>query len=288
VHGAGGNVVLFRDLARYLGPDYPFYGMQSHGLDGSTDYLRTVEEMASHYLTEIKKLQPEGPYYLGGFCLGGQVAYEMAQQLKRDDQDVALLVMIDTYNFNGVPLRLSFREGVIQAREKIEFHSANLFGLGLKGQISYLRKKVQGACEREVERIFVRASNLLKLTPLGSGRRKFEVFLEHLNEEAHFAYVPRPYAGRVTIFKPRKNYSHLRDAQMGWGAVIHGGLRIEELPVRPGGLFVEPYVQVLAEKLRACIDEVQSQTKLASVPEASAAQKEIEDYSMRGERGALV
>ncbi len=81
VHGGGGNVLIYRELARYLGEDYPFYGLQARGLEGGGDYLTTTEAMAESYLREIRELQPEGPYYLGGFCMGGQVAFEMAQRL---------------------------------------------------------------------------------------------------------------------------------------------------------------------------------------------------------------
>jgi amino acid adenylation domain-containing protein len=65
VHGGGGNVLIYRELARHLGRDYPFYGLQARGLDGSTDYLTTTEAMAESYLREMRELQPEGPYYIG-------------------------------------------------------------------------------------------------------------------------------------------------------------------------------------------------------------------------------
>src|SRR6266851_10438106 len=84
VHGGGGNVLIYRELARHLGADYPFYGLQARGLDGSNDYLTTTETMAESSLREIRELQPEGPYYLGGFCMGGQVAFEMARRLAQD------------------------------------------------------------------------------------------------------------------------------------------------------------------------------------------------------------
>ena len=81
VHGGGGNVLIFRELARLAWPrTIPFYGLQARGLDGSDDYLTTVEAMAAALPgRDSRELQPEGPYYLGGFCMGGQVAYEMAQ-----------------------------------------------------------------------------------------------------------------------------------------------------------------------------------------------------------------
>jgi thioesterase domain-containing protein len=211
--------------------------------------------MAAHYLTEVRELQPEGPYYLGGFCLGGQVAFEMAQRLRKDSQEVALLVAIDTYNFRGNRLRQSRRASFARATQKIQFHSLNMWRAGLRRQLTYLATKVQGVCSREVERLFVRLSNLLKMSPWGQGRSKSQVFLEHLNEEAHFDYVPEVFPGTLTIFKPRRNYSHLSDPHLGWNGLAAGGLDIIELPVNPGGIFVEPYVRTLAEKLRTLIDE---------------------------------
>lgn len=255
VHGAGGNVLLFRDLARSLGSDYPFYGLQARGLDGSKNYFRKVEDMAEHYLKEIRELQPEGPYYLGGFCMGGQVAYEMAQILRTQGEKVALLIMIDTYNFNGIPLQLSFRESVTHSTEKITFHSQNILRLSRKEQLAYLRKKLKWAFDRELERLRVKISNLFKARSGAGGAPSPDSFLENLNEDATFAYVPKPYPEEITIFKPIRHYTHLRDPQMGWGEVASGGLNIIELPVNPGGIFIDPYVQTLAEKLRELLDE---------------------------------
>ena len=79
VHGAGGNVLLYRELARHLGDDVPFYGLQSRGMDGSGSFATDLEKMASNYLEEIRAVQPTGAFNLGGYCMGGLVAYEMAQ-----------------------------------------------------------------------------------------------------------------------------------------------------------------------------------------------------------------
>src|SRR5260370_41377857 len=66
VHGLGGNVLEFSDLARRLDDDQPFYGLQSQGLDGKRPLLSSVEDMAAHYLKEMRELQPDGPYFIGG------------------------------------------------------------------------------------------------------------------------------------------------------------------------------------------------------------------------------
>ena len=97
VHALGGNVLEYYDLARHLGDDQPFYGLQSAGLDGRRPPHTRVEDMAAHYIKEMRELQPEGPYFIGGRSLGGMVAFEMAQQLKAQGQTIGLLALLDTY-----------------------------------------------------------------------------------------------------------------------------------------------------------------------------------------------
>jgi len=259
VHGGGGNVLIYRELARYLGADYPFYGLQARGLDGNAEYLTTTEAMAECYLNEIRELQPEGPYYLGGFCMGGQVAVEIAQRLIREGQQVNLLFVIDAHNFNGIPPEFTLREKVENLGHKIKFHSLNVWQLDLKNKISYLGEKTKIFLRRETERFRVKMVHLLKLNPhrdVVRGTR--EEFIEDINDRAFLAYVPEVYPGKMTICKPRRNYAFLRDPFHGWGEIAVGGLEIIELPSNPGGIFLEPYVQTLAERLREQINHAAS------------------------------
>jgi aspartate racemase len=96
-----------------------------------------------------------------------------------------------------------------------------------------------------------------------------EEFIEDINDRAFLAYKPAVYPGKMTICKPRRNYSFLRDPFNGWGEIAAGGLEIIELPSDPGGIFIEPYVKNLAEKLRAQIDQaVSSGTEIPDPQEA--------------------
>jgi amino acid adenylation domain-containing protein len=258
VHGGGGNVLIYRELARQLGEDYPFYGLQARGLEGGTDYLTTTEAMAESYLKEMRELQSEGPYFLGGFCMGGQVAFEMAQRLVRDGQQVNLLFVIDTHNFNGVPPQFSLLDKVENLGEKIKFHSSNVSKLGLKGQIAYLSEKSKIAVRREIERLRIKIVHLFKLNPHRDVTGPAQQFIEDINDRAFLAYKPAVYPGKMTLCKPRRNYSFLRDPDNGWGTVAAGGLEIIELPSDPGGIFIEPYVQTLADRLREQMDRAAS------------------------------
>jgi len=81
-------------LPRYLGPDQPVYGFRHQGGDGQPARYTTVEDIAAHYLSEIRAVQPNGPYFLGGYCFGGMVAFEIAQQAQKQREAVPLLVLL--------------------------------------------------------------------------------------------------------------------------------------------------------------------------------------------------
>lgn len=94
--GAGGSVVYLYELARQLGEDQPFYGLQAVGLDGETEPLADVKDMAAYWLEEVLKIHPEGPFLLGGHSFGGKVAFELAQQLMQRGREVALVAVLGT------------------------------------------------------------------------------------------------------------------------------------------------------------------------------------------------
>lgn len=104
VHGAGFNVLIYRDVALNLGADQPVYGLQARGLDGNRPVHLSFESIAADYIREIQTVQPEGPYMLGGLSNGGNIALEMAQQLCKQGQEVILLALFDTYGPDAITL----------------------------------------------------------------------------------------------------------------------------------------------------------------------------------------
>jgi thioesterase domain-containing protein len=213
--------------------------------------------MASHYLKEIRELQSEGPYYLGGFCMGGSVAYEMAQQLREQNQEVRLLVMFDTYNHNGTAPQMSFRNRLRYFLQKVQFHWANVARLSSKERIAYLGEKLRFASKRELGDMSVRLENLSKLYGKRVAKANVGIVLEDVNDQAGHSYRPKAYPGNISLFVPQRNYSFMGKPSMGWTEFATGGVKVLELPVDPGGMFLEPYVQTLADKLRACIDDAE-------------------------------
>jgi surfactin family lipopeptide synthetase C len=123
VSGAGGNIVYFYHLARYLDSDRPFYAFQAKGLDGKSEPHTCVEEMAADYIAALQAVQPEGPYLLGGHSFGSWVAFEMGQQLQEQGHEVALLAVLDTpgpgsYNLENI--QFDEMERMVRVSELIE------------------------------------------------------------------------------------------------------------------------------------------------------------------------
>jgi len=88
--------LIYKPLSRHLGNEQPVYALQAQGLDGQARPLTRVEDMAALYIREMRAFSAEGPYFLVGASFGGLVIYEMAQQLLAQDQEVALLAMLNT------------------------------------------------------------------------------------------------------------------------------------------------------------------------------------------------
>jgi len=258
VHGAEGNVILYRQLARYLGPDQPVYGFQSKGLDGNGNLRATIEEMASDYINELVALQPSGPYRLGGYCLGGAIALEMAHQLQAKGEQVELVAMLETYNNNALPpsrQRRTWR--LVHSLQNLWFHGVNFCFLKNKDRWKFIREK----WDVEMTRLGIR---LRALSPARyvSGRGETQSSYPHLrvkkvNDLAVRRYVPRTYSGRVVVIRPKGNFWGLDRVTFGWGDVVRDGLEVREIPIYPKGMLVEPFVQTLAEELRACLGEAE-------------------------------
>ena len=246
VHGAGGNILLYRPLASRLEPDFPLYGLQSQGLDGQSQPLKTISEMAHRYLEEIRAVQPTGPYRLGGYCLGGTIAYEMAQNLTAGGEKVELLAMLDTYNFIRA-LKVNFFTFLVQ---KIKFHWGNFIKLSPWTMWKYLREKKRIAGDGGWANIRTERPGTTLQDGVARAESGIEASVQELNDHAADVYDPQPYPGVLTLFKPHINYKFYPDPNLGWKDLALGGLDIVEMPINPHAMLVEPYVEILAQELK--------------------------------------
>ncbi len=245
IHAAHGNVLLYRDLAKRLGDDQPVYGLQAVGLDGQQAPLRTVEEMAARYVKEIRKVQPSGPYHLAGYCLGGNIAFEVAQQLHQQGEETALLALLDTNSHYFEPSTFTW---MYTGYQQVVYHLRNFIQSGVKGSTVFASRKLDELWRRVTRKSAVAKSRLAYR--LGLSKQAPLELLENINDHAADVYQPQPYAGGVTVFKPCMAYTGYDDPALGWGDGLAGSVEVVELPVFPAGMLLEPFAGTLAAHLQ--------------------------------------
>jgi thioesterase domain-containing protein/aryl carrier-like protein len=257
VHGAGGNVLNFRDLSWGLHHDQPFFALQARGVDGTTRPHRSIEEMARAYVEEIRALRPHGPYFLAGYSGGGVVAFEMAQQLKALGEEVPLLVFFDTYH-PQMPIRtVTFRRKLMLLR---------------KEGLAYLKER---ALDR-VERVrAVRERVQIKLCVLGGRPVPHALRDRHLTESfgrASRRYRPQPWQGKAILFRAETVPFVFGGGgpYYGWDSVVLGGVKTVMIPGNHDTLLLGANAKVLMGPLNAALDQANlrmtSRPKLAEEP----------------------
>jgi oxalate---CoA ligase len=207
-----------------------------------------LADIAGYLVKSMREAQPEGPYYLGGWCGDGLIAYEAARQLQAQGQKVELLALFE------VPSPTRYEDVSLAARIKLlagrlGFHLANLRRLGFAGSRAYLRQRVR-ELRREIERLRWRTLYDLRLR-LNRGRL---ADLEQILYVAASAHRPQPYDGRITLFLCTERPPETGcDGQFGWGKLAAGGLEVYDIPGNHKTIFLEPNVDVLAARLGACL-----------------------------------
>ncbi|MBD2253936.1 amino acid adenylation domain-containing protein [Nostoc parmelioides FACHB-3921] len=234
VHPGGGNVLCYHHLAYYLHPERPFYGLQCVGLNPQNQPHTSIEQMATHYIKELQTVQPHGPYFLSGWSFGGLVAFEMAQQLSRQGEQIALLALIDT-----TPPALSYQGEIDYAfllvelfKDRLEICLEELRQLAPEEQVIYV---VEQAKQKNIyiETFdFDQAPHLLKIL--------------QINAQALQDYQPQFYSGSIVLLKAAETEE---DFESSWKELVE---QIETVVV-PGNhisMMSPPHIQILVQKIQ--------------------------------------
>jgi phthiocerol/phenolphthiocerol synthesis type-I polyketide synthase E len=253
IHAEGGHVLMYRDLARLLGTDLTVYGIQSRGLDGSSEPSDDIEEMADRYVSEIRKVQPDGPYYVGGWCLGGTIAYEMAKKLEDQGQEVAWLGMIQARHTSywqsrdqaPTVQRLAWR-----VADRTSFESQSIAELEGKAKLQYITEKARRTAMRSMARVSADRPRGALVTELAAANACGRAHLD-----AYWSYDPGPYDGRVAFVRATNQPSGVQpDPTLGWGPLLKGEVELYEIPAFHGNIIHGERTAMVAEVLRPSID----------------------------------
>jgi amino acid adenylation domain-containing protein len=232
----------FLTLSRLVGGDRPFLGLDLALLDpAQLPIPYGMEHLAAQVAATIRTLQPSGPYYVGGWCRFGPLAYETARHMMARGEEVALLTLIDSPNpayYRALPTAAKMHLGV----ERLRYHLSNLRWLRAAETPQYILDRLRTLRYKV-------GKHCLRLSTHGG-----MAGVEQILHVASAGYQPPPYQGRVALFQAmeRPPGPHW-DLRFGWRELVTGHLAAFDIPGGHEGMFQEPHVQLLACRMRECL-----------------------------------
>jgi amino acid adenylation domain-containing protein len=256
VHGAGLNVLLFNALAMNLDADQPVYGLQAKGLNGIDKPLDNMEEIAANYIAEIVAKNPDGPYALAGFSLGGIIAYEMARQLIEAGKEVRMLAMFDTH----VTQTTKFDSAI-----KIAFHKVRFLLMQILYSFVLFANDPKRTTEYKLLQLKRRAIRLYWRITKGKEQNQTGFFgysneIDEENQRAMDNYFVKPVDIAVDLFRAKKRTFYMDDFKtMGWKPFAKRGVYVHDIPGEHNTIFAPPNDKEFAVVLQNCLDKVAPQ-----------------------------
>ncbi len=219
VAGHNGDVFCYRALAQHLGDDQPFFGLEPPGLDGRSEPLRRVEDLAAYFAEQMRAFQPNGPYILAGFCAGGTVAFELARQLSQGGASVRFVALFGCPDptWYRLPSQLGWR--LRQQVTRIAGHARAFWSLPWRELGGYIAERRRLRLERR-EAAQAAALDLVLV------RR---AAVERATIAAIRGYRPKPFGGRLSLFLPSQQW--LPSATPVWASLAQ---RTDEYVGPPG------------------------------------------------------
>ena len=267
-----GTALHFQGLVKYLSQDQPFYVLESIGLDGKDEPHTNIEEMAAHYVKEIRMIQPDGPYLIGGRCFGGRVVFEMAQQFVKQGQEVALLAIFDTWPpFQEMP------KAYVPPKRDLK-HFIN--SIRVHSKTGDLRLVINNYVGNKVGKITWKIKNKLKYT-FSSEKKKLYNRIMLMHFAAQDRYVAKKYPGKVTLiecstFKP--------EFRKGWQELAGGGFETYVVPDTDHKTIVrEPKIRDFAEKLNIVLEKTHADIAARSSSNGKTDSKAAKSKTIAGQ-----
>jgi amino acid adenylation domain-containing protein/FkbH-like protein len=259
VHGAGGDVLWgYANLAAHLGDEQPVYGIKSRGQSG-LDEFTTLEEMAACYIAEIQSFQQTGPYYLGGYCFGGNVAYEMARQLQSMGEAVGLVALLDSAPTNAGYETITWWEPSFAKRfaRNLGYWLEDFRRLKPEERRRFFTRKLRALLRKVRHKFGSPRAELVDLEDvIDTGHfPSSELRLWQAHLEALVRHTDQPYDGPVTLLRTRGQplLCSLKE-DFCWRKICPR-LDLKQVPGSHEEIFMEPHVQSLARQLTACLEE---------------------------------
>jgi aspartate racemase len=281
IHDGDGETMLYLNLVRQLSPEHPVYGIQPYRRKGYPILHTRIREMVAYYIEKMRSIQPEGPYLVGGLCAGGVLAFEIARQIQRQGQKVALVALIDVGDVQAPE-----RVGRMASQRLNSFAEALKPGSSLNPQKQLLPKlkvmaqKISNLVTYEAGLKIQTIQNKLKL-------KLFRHYLDHnlplptwlqdIPVRTIYFFAKREYApdalypDEVVLFRAtagegddEPSINLYSDPLLGWGKRVTQPVKVYDIPGGHSSMLQEPNAQVLAEKMQTYIDVALSKQAFSS------------------------
>jgi amino acid adenylation domain-containing protein len=251
VHPAGGSVFCYAELARELGPQQPFFGLQAPDAAFWPEDAETFEQMAGLYIQAIRTVQPSGPYLLAGWSLGGLLAWEMARQLVAEGESIGLLALIDTYPLMRVPDAQAHEP--IAALPWFALDMARLSGRAVDGMRDQFLKLGPDEQWKVIENALVEQEVIPRENAHAEAARLFDIFTR--NFRAMERYSLRRTEQSVLLFAAAEGGAPERLAEE-WKRWAGGGVEFQVMSGDHYTMIKRPKVAAIAEILKLRISNL--------------------------------
>lgn len=256
VHEIGGGVIDYVPLARHLGQEQPFYGLQAVE---SEDFV-PIEHMAAQYIEAMREAQPGGPYLLGGWSFGAIVAFEMAQQLLRQRQEVSLLAILDIV-------------APVAENKSLVYETPDLSDAALLARLIWKGSAAESSTmmievnrlepEKALEYVLDEAKRIRAL-PAEFDLPQVQNWVRGYRNrlKALLAYNPTIYPEKITLLRAEEVAPHdaeLKstldrvDVALGWGELSTKPVNVHFSPGTHRTIVLDPNAKLLAERIAACV-----------------------------------
>ena len=271
VHGAGGGMLWgYANLSRELGKDQPVYAFRPRGLNDISQF-DTIEKMATHYIEKIRAVQAHGPYYLGGYCFGGNVAYEMARQMELHGEEVALLVLMNSVPPNSRYVRaapsaaliikfllnliwLIFRQFRRTPGQRRQFFTWQMNALGRRLSRLLSRSRAQAA---------IRADEVVDLSSYPAEER----LIWEAHVQALFQHQTGQCASRVALLRSRGHQFWCSfDPAYGWREFARGEVNVHIVSGAHEEILEVTHVRSLAAELSLELEQARQSPRPVAAP----------------------
>jgi amino acid adenylation domain-containing protein len=247
-----GHAMIYIELARYLGADQPFYGLQALGLEEGQEPHTQIEDIAAFFIKALQTIQPQGPYRIAGWSFGGLVAFEMAQQLQAQGQQVAFLALLDTW----VP---SLSKEERPESDDVKVDEVDVLMEIFINDISFSLEDVRQLEPDKQLSYVIEQCQRLDLLPPNFWREQAHRFLQVAEALAQAGqhYQPQLYRGKITFFQASEKIAEaVDDPSLGWDRLATEGVEVHQVPGNHRNMVRIPHAQVLAEKLKVCLEQL--------------------------------